>query len=118
MGFVKAVAAGDHHTLALKTSGEAWAWGHNQYGQLGDGSTADRCLPVRVHYLQEAHAVSGGTWHSAAARKDGSVKCWGRNNRGQLGSQTPASSVYPRTVQGIEDAKSVACAAARTLILR
>ena len=34
-----AVAAGFDHSLAADTTGHAWAWGDNHYGQLGDGST-------------------------------------------------------------------------------
>jgi len=36
---VVAIAAGNHHTVALKEDGTVWAWGRNSDGQLGDGST-------------------------------------------------------------------------------
>lgn len=45
---VRAVAAGDSHTLALKTDGSLWAWGYNWYGQVGDGTTLTRLTPVKV----------------------------------------------------------------------
>ena len=38
----------DDHTLAIKTDGSLWAWGANDYGQLGIGGTADRLAPTRV----------------------------------------------------------------------
>ena len=45
---VRAIAAGGCHSLALPEGGTARAWGENFYGQLGDGATADRRIPVTV----------------------------------------------------------------------
>jgi alpha-tubulin suppressor-like RCC1 family protein len=41
-------AASGHWTLALASDGSAFAWGRNQYGQLGDGGTEDQPTPVQV----------------------------------------------------------------------
>ncbi len=43
-----AVAAGMYHTLALKADGSVWAWGSNEHGQIGDGSTSSTASPVLV----------------------------------------------------------------------
>src|SRR5947207_3075562 len=43
-----AVAAGDYHSVAVKSDGSVWAWGVNGYGELGDGTTIQRLIPVRV----------------------------------------------------------------------
>ncbi len=43
-----AVVAGVHHSVALKADGTVWAWGWNDYGQVGDGSTLSRATPVQV----------------------------------------------------------------------
>ena len=45
---VTAVSAGDGHVLALTSSGQAWAWGANLFGQLGDGTTTGSDVPVVV----------------------------------------------------------------------
>ena len=45
---VTAIAEGHYHTLAMKSDGTVWAWGWNDYGQLGDGTTTDRTTPVQV----------------------------------------------------------------------
>jgi alpha-tubulin suppressor-like RCC1 family protein len=41
------ISAGYDHTIALRTDGNLWAWGRNEYGQLGDG-TAWRESPTQI----------------------------------------------------------------------
>lgn len=48
MSDVTSVYTGDEHTIAVKTDGSIWAWGYNFLGQLGDGTTKDRSIPVKV----------------------------------------------------------------------
>ena len=48
MATMATIAAGLYHSLALKQDGTVWAWGDNDYGQLGDGTTEDRSTPVQV----------------------------------------------------------------------
>src|SRR6476619_500814 len=40
------VALGADFSVALTTRGALWAWGANDFGQLGDGTTARRVTPV------------------------------------------------------------------------
>jgi hypothetical protein len=46
---VVAIAAGELHNLALCSDGTVAAWGGNDFGQLGNNSTTDRCAPVAVN---------------------------------------------------------------------
>ena len=81
-------------SLAVGSDGNAYAWGSNQYGQLGDGTTADRATPVMVKkpagvptdftYVQ----VAAGGYHSLAIGSDGYTYAWGLNWAGQLGNNT------------------------------
>jgi alpha-tubulin suppressor-like RCC1 family protein len=48
---ITAISAGNLHTVALKNDGTFWAWGNNDYGQLGDGTNTDRNIPVQVSGL-------------------------------------------------------------------
>ncbi|MBK7958372.1 MAG: hypothetical protein IPK03_09785 [Bacteroidetes bacterium] len=43
-----AVVAGIDHSLALAADGIVYAWGNNNAGGLGDGTTIDRATPIRV----------------------------------------------------------------------
>ena len=43
------ISAGGSHIVALKSDGTVWAWGHNEQGQLGDGTTTNRSTPVQVN---------------------------------------------------------------------
>jgi alpha-tubulin suppressor-like RCC1 family protein len=45
---VRALAAGEEYGMALTTGGRVLAWGRNEVGQLGNGSTTDSATPVRV----------------------------------------------------------------------
>lgn len=86
-----AVSAGASHSLALRSDGSVWAWGSNNDGELGSGSTvASSAAPVPVVLagggaLSGVSAVSAGFSHSLALRSDGSLLAWGRNQFGQLG---------------------------------
>jgi alpha-tubulin suppressor-like RCC1 family protein len=80
---VTAVSAGDIHTLAIKTDGSLWAWGWNEFGQLGDGTETDRHTPVKV--MDGVVAAGAGANHSMAVKADGSLWVWGLNEYGQLG---------------------------------
>ena len=85
------------YSLAVGSDGNAYAWGNNLNGQLGDGTTTQRTTPVMVKkpdlktytdltedftYVQ----VSAGGQHSLALGSDGYVYAWGWNRYGQLGN--------------------------------
>ncbi len=67
----RAVAAGESHSLALKSDGTVWGWGRNSSGQLGDGTTLDRYNPVRVQGLSQVVGIAAGQYHSLAVTADG-----------------------------------------------
>jgi Regulator of chromosome condensation (RCC1) repeat len=70
---VEAVAAGLQYSLALKNDGTVWAWGTNELGQLGDGTTTNRTAPVQVSDLSGVTAIVAGTGHALALKNDGTV---------------------------------------------
>lgn len=91
-------AAGNGHSVAVRTDGTLWAWGYNFYGQLGDGTTVDRPSPTRVGTGVTWARVTTSHWHTAALRTDGSLWTWGNNAAGQLGDGTTADRATPARV--------------------
>eukprot|EP00494_Astrolonche_serrata_P005540 UN05556 len=51
------IAVGAFHNLALSVDGILWAWGNNEYGQLGIGDTQPRSQPIRVEGLSNLSLV-------------------------------------------------------------
>ena len=93
------VAVGDLQACALVTGGGVKCLGRNTSGQLGDGTTTDRSLPVDVIGLGGAvTAVTGGNAHSCALLASGQVKCWGNGAVGQLGNGSPLPRNAPSFV--------------------
>ena len=89
-GDVVQITAGDAHTCALRSGGEVWCWGSNDYGQLGLGHTKDigddeglETSPVRVG--DRVIQITAGRYHTCALLRTGYARCWGGNYDGQLG---------------------------------
>jgi len=76
---VVAIAAGQHHCLALKADGQVVAWGAH-YDSDGGGAPIAATVPAG---LGRAVAIAGGARHSLALRADGKVFAWGQNDHGQ-----------------------------------
>ena len=119
---VIAISASGNHSLALKSDGTVWAWGTNTYGQLGDGTTTARTLPVQVSGLSSVKAISAGFvsyFHSLALKSDGTVWAWGQNNYGQLGNGTTDSSAHstPAQVPGLSGISVIAAGDANSFAL-
>ncbi|MGH3406943.1 MAG: RCC1 domain-containing protein, partial [Streptosporangiaceae bacterium] len=83
--------------LAVTTKGQAYAWGRNDVGQLGDGTTKPRLTPVRVDLPAgvKVTAVRPGGAFSLALTSTGKVLAWGANAAGDLGNGTTKSRLKP-----------------------
>lgn len=96
----RGVAAGRIHTCAVTMANEAYCWGVNQNGQVGDGSTTDRMVPTLVSGGHIFVTVASGAAHSCALDNSGSAWCWGANDHGQLGDGSTDGKLVPVAVAG------------------
>ena len=88
----QSVSVGNNNSFGIKTNGTLWAWGQNDYGQLGDGTTADKGYPVQIGTDTNWASVSAGTYHTVALKTDGSLWFWGDSSTGQHGNGTYTGS--------------------------
>jgi hypothetical protein len=98
-------AAGDRHSLAVKRDGTLWAWGSNDMGQLGVGTTGNHESPVQVGKEADWSSVAAGNTESFAIKQDGSLWAWGYN---VTADDRIANDLTPRQVGTDKDWASVA----------
>ncbi|MFT3795403.1 T9SS type A sorting domain-containing protein [Flavobacterium sp.] len=79
------IDASRDHSVGIKEDGTLWAWGRNNYGQLGDGTTADKSTPTQIGTDNHWISVKVGTGRTMALKSDGTIWGCGRNNFGQIG---------------------------------
>ena len=98
-----AISSGYTHTCGLTMTGDAYCWGGEMghiYGQLGDGTTAQRLVPTAVVGGLSFAAVSAGSWHTCGVTTGGAAYCWGHNLYGELGDSTTTDRLVPTPVAG------------------
>ena len=83
------LSASSSHSCAMTSTGEAWCWGDNSLGQLGDGTDQPRGAPVRVTGGVRFSSISAGSGFTCALAVDGTALCWGSGATGQLGQLAP-----------------------------
>jgi len=118
-------ACGKAHSLFLLKSGAVFGCGVNGYGQLGTGSTSERChTPVKCKIPgdKKCRAVAAGLDFSLVLTEDGEVYSFGCGEYGKLGigtdgaHNTSGSSIKmgfhpfptPRKILGLEDVRLIA----------
>ena len=112
------IITGEDHLLALTPTGTVWAWGHNGYGQLGDGTTFHRLMPVQLTGLSAVIGGAAGAAHTLALKDDGTVWAWGSNQHGQLGDGTTTDRTSLVPVSTLTDVVSLRCGKLHSLALR
>ncbi|KAL3667477.1 hypothetical protein V7S43_007700 [Phytophthora oleae] len=121
---IAAVAGGGAHSLAIDSSGRTWAWGSNDYGQLGiDSKMEQLCSPTLVALPANARAryVAAGWAHSALISTSGEVFTFGWGLYNQLGHGSTQNELKPVAVDALQGLDSeviqVACGNWHTAVL-
>ncbi len=97
------ISAGAYYSLFIcsNDNNAPWGWGVNQNGQLGNGTTTNRHVPVRTSNISNIIAICGRQNHSIALSGDSTVWSWGDNlTYGDLGDGTSTQRNSPVHVLG------------------
>lgn len=95
-----AITAGSRHSCGITAAGDAYCWGGNGYGELGDGSTTDRPAPTAITGLQ-FKSIRAGRYFTCGVLLDNTARCWGYNYFGMLGLGDMVNRSTPTTVPGL-----------------
>lgn len=99
---VIAMDLGAFHTCVVSNSKGVKCWGWNLWGEIGDGTTEQRNVPINVNNLSSGvTSVVAGNGHTCALRGTGEILCWGMNIVGQLGDSTMINRSEPVGVVGL-----------------
>ena len=109
---------GQHFVMAIKAEGSLWAWGRNQSGQLGDGTTSLRKNPKQIGTDTDWHRIVAAKLHTLAIKNDGTLWAWGFNSNGQLGDGTTYSKHIPTQVGSATNWSAIAGGPGHTLALK
>jgi predicted fused transcriptional regulator/phosphomethylpyrimidine kinase len=107
------IACGDGHIIGLASDGKMYAWGSNQFGQLGTNARITNVMydtpAVVAGNLGGITDIACGKEFSAAI-SNGRIYTWGNNSKGQLGvGRTLATSTVPRMIDTISNCTAIAC---------
>ena len=98
---IKQISAGSSHTCAIASDDKAYCWGSNDFGRLGNNSTANSRVPVAVNTSgvlagKTIKQISAGGTHTCAIASDDKAYCWGVGLA--LGNNSINNSLVPTHV--------------------
>lgn len=101
-GAIEFASGTSNHMVALKSNGEAHAWGYNNFGSIGDGTTENKNVPTKVANSSYI-AVGKGNNTGFGKTSDGKIYAWGLNASGQLGDGSLTTRFTPVQVYPVPE---------------
>ena len=95
------VAVSGRTICALDASGQSFCWGENYFGQVGDGTTVARTVPVATSTALRFTSMIQGFDNSCGLTTANEVACWGNNYYGAVGNGTTTNQTTPLVVSGL-----------------
>ena len=111
------VGVGEQHTIALKSNGTLWGWGHNN-GNVGNGSTQNVFTPKKISNDSNWKSISVGAYHTLAIKSDGTLWAWGSNSQGQLGDSLLVNSFTPFKIGTDNDWQYISAGRSQSLAIK
>ena len=95
------LSVGDDHTCAIGETENAFCWGSNEFGQLGNGDNVSSSTPLKVFSdVDSWKTISAGTQHTCGTKNGIEAWCWGNNGHQQVNSSPEKSVLTPSKVAG------------------
>ncbi len=112
------IATGENHSLALDSEGNVWAWGKNDFYQLGTKKGTYSSTPTKVAGLPKIIDITCGSYNSFAITEDEEVYAWGLNANGECGIGSYTSKITVTKAKYLTDAIDIRAGKNHTMVLR
>ncbi len=106
------MSAGSFHTCGVATDGQAYCWGRNRSGELGNNVVTNATEPVLVSGGLTFASIDAGFEHTCGVTTGGDGYCWGSDEFGQLGNGTGGGELTPTSIVDAASFASISAGAA------
>lgn len=96
--------AGNEHTVLVDGQGRAWAFGKNDYGQLGLGDSGygtEKNIPTQIPDVVDVVGAACGEAHTILVDGKGQAWACGNNLNGQLGLGNNTNRYTPQPIPNL-----------------
>ena len=114
----KASPGTKNNAMAIKTDGTLWAWGGNDYGQLGLSDLTGRSSPVQVGVASDWSQITAGDASCYGIKNNGTLWAWGSNGYGRLGLGDTSNRYTPTQVGALSDWSKISSAASFSIAVK
>lgn len=105
------ISVGSGQTCGLLENGEAWCWGSDSWGALGNGSTltTTQLSPTKVINIDDFIKITTRATGACGLTSDNKVYCWGYNGSGAVGDGTTSGRDTPVEITAVSNVVDIHC---------